>query len=164
MKGAYNTGNTLDRNSTLSCSLSNTSAELIAGYQNMGCFRLALRNWWQNTQKPSLLKLFPRTVFPTTQIGMFLQYWCTTTVLSKGLMLVYRNSVERNAHLNVSCTTQSVSIMLVQVFFCEVSSSYSSLFSWLDKKITACVAMLKLQLPNRSIQFTIFVYTVIKMP
>ena len=115
---------TLRRNSISSCSLSETSMNLIAGYQNVGCLRLAWRNWRQNMQKPSLLKLFPRTVFPTTQTGMFLQYWCTTTVLSKGLMLVYRSSVERNAHLNVSCTTQSVSIMLVQVFFCEVSSSY----------------------------------------
>jgi hypothetical protein len=78
--------------------------DLMAEYRNAGCFTLAWRNWRQNTQKPSLLKLSPRTAFPTTRIGMFPQYWRTTTVLSKELMLVFRSLAERNAHLNVSYT------------------------------------------------------------
>ena len=48
LKGAYNIENTFDRNSNVSCSLSETSIELIkliTGYLNVGCFRLALRNW-----------------------------------------------------------------------------------------------------------------------
>ena len=76
LKDAYNTENSLDGNSTLSCSLSETSVELIAGYQNVGCFRFALRNWRQNTLKPGLLKLSPRTIFPTTHIGCCQRDFC----------------------------------------------------------------------------------------
>jgi hypothetical protein len=74
----------------------------VAEYLNVDCFKLVWRNWRQDTQQPSLLKLYPQTVFPTTRTEMFLQYWCITTVPSKGLMLVCRNSVAGNAHLNVS--------------------------------------------------------------
>lgn len=95
----------LGSSSILRCSLSKTSMNLMAEYQNVGYFRLAWRNWRQDTQQPSLLKLSPQTAFPTTQIGMFLQYWCTTTVLSKGLTSVCSSSVEGDAHLNVSFTT-----------------------------------------------------------
>ncbi|AQK80223.1 Thioredoxin superfamily protein [Zea mays] len=59
------------------------------------------KNWLLGIQRRSLLKLSPQTASPTTQIGMFLQYWCITTVLSKGLMLVCRSLVERDAHLNL---------------------------------------------------------------
>jgi len=78
------------------------SINLMTGYLNVDCFRIVWRNWLQDTQRQSLLKLSPQTASPTTQIGMFLQYWCITTVLSKGLMLVCRSLVERDAHLNVS--------------------------------------------------------------
>ena len=74
----------------------------MAGYRNVGCFRIVWRNWLQDTQRQNLLKLSQQTAFPTTQIEMFLQYWCITTVLSKGLMLVCRSLVGRDAHLNVS--------------------------------------------------------------
>jgi hypothetical protein len=84
------------------CSFCNEMCSFVVEYPNVGCFKPVWRNCQQDTQPPSSLKLSLQTVFPTTQIEMFLQYWCITTVLLKGLMLVCRSSVAGNAHLNVS--------------------------------------------------------------
>ena len=61
------------------------------GYQTVGCFQTCLEELATKYSETKFVKIIYRDCIRTSQIGMFLQYWCTTIVLSKGLVSVCRS-------------------------------------------------------------------------
>ncbi|XP_045085293.1 uncharacterized protein [Aegilops tauschii subsp. strangulata] len=60
-------------------------------------------------------------------VGIYVQYWCTTTMLSKGLVSVCRSSMEQNVHLNGGDHLVTMSLKVIE-----------QNESWEDEEVLCC--------------------------